>query len=69
MTQKQKIHVFSLIYGIFKDICHFYTKFTILVFVGISVLPACMSTCVIPSEGTGSPGTGVTDDCDLPCGC
>ena len=42
----------------------------------MSVLPACTHVhCVQvwcpqrPEEGTRSPGTGVTDGCDLPYGC
>jgi E3 ubiquitin-protein ligase NEDD4 len=42
----------------------------------MSVLPACMSVhhmhtwCLWrPEEGVGSPGIGVTDSCELPCGC
>ena len=33
----------------------------------IDVLPASGSLCLC--EGVGSAGTGVTDSCELPCGC
>lgn len=33
----------------------------------MSILPACMSM-LCPEEGIGSPGTGVPDDCESPCG-
>lgn len=42
----------------------------------MSVLPACASVYQLPSwcqwraeEGTGSPGTEITDLCELPGGC
>lgn len=36
------------------------------------LLPACVYECLVPwrpDEGIGSSGTGVTPDCELPCGC
>ena len=45
-------------------------------FIRVSVLPASMSSHYVqvwclrgPDESTGSPGTGVTDHCEPPCGC
>ena len=42
----------------------------------MGVLFACLSMYHVcawclwwPEEGIGSPGTGVTDSCELPCGC
>ena len=42
----------------------------------VGVLPVSISVYHLyvwcqwrPDEGTGSPGTGITDSCDLSCGC
>ena len=42
----------------------------------VDILPACMSVHRVlpgalrrPEEGVGSPGTGITDGCEPPCGC
>ena len=38
----------------------------------MDVIPVCISVnhmYAVPKDGVGSPGTGVTSSCLLPCGC
>ena len=35
----------------------------------VSVYVGISHACVMATEATGSPGTGVTDNCKSPCGC
>jgi hypothetical protein len=51
-----------------------FLDFSICLFI-FSVFPICINehyVCLIPlrsEEGIGSPGTGVIDGCESPCGC